>query len=90
MNRPAYERGAFLTALETEVIDTGSEADRPFAITADTIFYPEGGGQPADHGSMGDVKVVDVLKTDGVVAGWPHRPRDVGATNPANNIRGSG
>jgi alanyl-tRNA synthetase len=67
MNRPSYERDATLTSLETEIIEIGRESERPFAITADTIFYPEGGGQPADHGSMGGVKVVDVQKVDGAV-----------------------
>ena len=31
-----------------------------------TYFYPEGGGQPADAGTVGDVAVIDVRKRDGV------------------------
>lgn len=67
MDRPSYERYATLTSLATEVIEAGRVDDRPFAITADTIFYPEGGGQPADHGFMGGVEVVDVQKADGTI-----------------------
>jgi len=67
MSRPAYQRHAFLAELETEVIEVGRDNDRFFAITADTVFYPEGGGQPADHGFMGDVGVVDVQKVDGTI-----------------------
>jgi len=67
MNRPTYERDAYATMLSTEVIEVGSDDGRPYAITADTIFYPEGGGQPSDRGTMGGVEVVDVQKTDGPI-----------------------
>jgi len=33
---------------------------------AETYFYGEGGGQPADRGTLGGVEVVDVQKGDGV------------------------
>lgn len=37
-------------------------------VTLDrTAFYPEGGGQPADHGVLGGVTVTDVLEKDGVI-----------------------
>ncbi len=64
---PAHQDDAFLTELETEVIEVGRDRGRFFAVTADTIFYPEGGGQPADRGTMGKVDVIDVQKADGVV-----------------------
>ena len=32
-----------------------------------TAFYPEGGGQPADHGTLGGIAVTDVHEKDGVV-----------------------
>jgi alanyl-tRNA synthetase len=67
MSHLAYERDSYLTELDTEVIETGKDAERPFVVTAETVFYPEGGGQPADHGFMGDVGVVDVRKVDGMI-----------------------
>ena len=37
-------------------------------VTLDrTAFYPEGGGQPADHGVLGGVTVTDVHEKDGVI-----------------------
>ena len=32
-----------------------------------TAFYPEGGGQPADHGTLNGLRVTDVHEKDGVI-----------------------
>jgi Ser-tRNA(Ala) deacylase AlaX len=61
---PAYEREPYLQSLETDVIRVGTERDRQFVILADTILYPEGGGQPADQGWVGKAAVEDVRKVD--------------------------
>ena len=67
MERPAFERDAYATELETEVIEVGVDRGRPWVMTSDTVFYPEAGGQPADRGTMGGVDVVDVVKSaDGI------------------------
>jgi len=62
---PAFERDPRLTELETEVLRVGEEGGRPYAVLADSILYPEGGGQPADHGFLGAVAVLDVQKRGG-------------------------
>jgi alanyl-tRNA synthetase len=59
---PAYEGDPRLTRLETEVVSAGEADGRPFVVVADTLFYPEGGGQPADHGTVSGVRVLDVQK----------------------------
>jgi alanyl-tRNA synthetase len=58
----AYHRDAYLTELETEVVAVGEEEDTPYAVLSDTLFYPEGGGQPADRGRLGKARVLDVQK----------------------------
>jgi Ser-tRNA(Ala) deacylase AlaX len=63
----AYERDAYLKELDTEVLEVGDDEGRPYAVTADTVFYPEGGGQPADRGTMDDVEVTGVVWVEGVV-----------------------
>lgn len=63
----AYERDAYLTELDTEVVEVGDDDGRPYAVTPDTVFYPEGGGQPADRGTMGGVEVTGVVRVEGVV-----------------------
>lgn len=64
---PAYERDPRRRELDAEVIAVGEESGRPWARLADTVLYPEGGGQPADHGWLGDVAVEDVQKRGGEV-----------------------
>ena len=64
---PAYERDPRLTRLETSVIEVGVRDGEPFVILADTVLYPEGGGQPGDRGRVGGVRVCDVLRLDGEI-----------------------
>jgi alanyl-tRNA synthetase len=62
MNEMTYHCDCFLTELDTETVSVGKDGNRPFAVLADTIFHPEGGGQPADHGHLGEAEVLDVQK----------------------------
>ena len=62
-----YERDPYLRALEAEVVNTGVERGQPFVVLADTILYPEGGGQPADRGGIGGVRVEDVRTVEGQI-----------------------
>ncbi len=64
---PAYERDPFATFLETRILRMGEEQGRPFAILEDTVFYPEGGGQPCDLGTLNGLAVVDVQKREGEI-----------------------
>ncbi|MFB3819618.1 MAG: alanyl-tRNA editing protein [Candidatus Methylomirabilales bacterium] len=62
---PAYERDPYLTHLDTQVVERGVEGDRPYVVLADTVLYPEGGGQPADRGWIAGVAVEDVRRVEG-------------------------
>ena len=64
---PAYEREPFLRSIETDVVHAGEERNRPFVVLADTILYPEGGGQPADRGWIGGIPVEDIRTVEGEV-----------------------
>jgi misacylated tRNA(Ala) deacylase len=58
-----YLHDAYLTEFDATVIDA-----RPDAIALDrTLFYPTGGGQPHDTGTLGDRAVIDVRKEGDVV-----------------------
>lgn len=45
-----------------------------------TAFYPEGGGQPCDFGTLGNVSVVNVQEKDGIVRHTVTAPLCVGST----------
>lgn len=64
---PAYEREPYLRELETVVVAVGEAGGEPWAVPEDTVLYPEGGGQPADHGWLGEARVVDTRKAEGTV-----------------------
>ncbi len=49
-----------------------------------TVFYPTGGGQPCDLGSIGSAQVLDVKEKDGEVLHLCDRPLEVGLEYPCN------
>lgn len=54
-------------------------------VTLDkTAFYPEGGGQPADHGTFGGVRVLDVHEKDGRILHLTDGPLAVGEEADGN------
>ncbi|MBP7675654.1 MAG: alanyl-tRNA editing protein [Thermoanaerobaculia bacterium] len=81
MNAPqAYERDPYLTELPVRVVAAGRDEGRTWVVLDDTILYPEGGGQPADHGRLGDVPVVDVRSVEGRVLHYLEAPVPEGPT----------
>lgn len=50
-----------LDRLTTRVVEAGSVDGRPWVRLDETIFYPEGGGQPSDRGRIGEAVVVEVV-----------------------------
>lgn len=62
----ACQRDATLRVLETHVLSCSAAA--PYEVVlADTVLYPEGGGQPPDQGSIAGVRVTDVQRRQGQV-----------------------
>ncbi len=63
---PLYQRETYLDRAQTRVVRCEPAGEGRFLVELeDTIFYPEGGGQPADHGWIGGSQVVDVRKREG-------------------------
>ncbi|MBP3952252.1 alanyl-tRNA editing protein [Bacillus suaedae] len=46
---------------------TEDENGRRFVVLEETAFYPTGGGQPHDTGTLNELKVYDVVEVDGEV-----------------------
>lgn len=65
---------------EAEILELRQIKDGKTAVLLDkTIFYPEGGGQPADRGTINGVPVADVLEKDGEIL---HLMKDSGDLKP--------
>jgi len=66
-----YLQNTYLFELEANVIEVGQDEVGKFIILDRTVFYPQGGGQPSDQGSMeskgNTVQIVKVVQKDGVI-----------------------
>lgn len=79
MNKLYYD-SAYIKEFEAQVLSCREGKKRWEIILSATAFYPEGGGQPADTGILGDVRVTDVHEKDGQVVHYTDGPLPVGET----------
>ena len=79
MTEKLFYQDSFLQTFSGTVVDCREEKGQWVVILDRTAFYPEGGGQPADHGTLGGVKVVDVREKDGEVLHFCEGKVDIGA-----------
>ena len=57
-----YYRDSHLIEFEARVVDQTERVSGWTAVTLDrTAFYPTGGGQPSDTGTLGDSRVVECI-----------------------------
>lgn len=75
-----FYANAYQQEFEAKILFCGQEGDKNYLILDKTCFYPEGGGQPADHGEIRrpedsrKVKVVDVQYVDGEIRHYVDEP----------------
>ena len=75
-----YYEDPFLQGF-TAAVTSCEEGKGGYLVTLDrTAFYPEGGGQPYDTGTLGGAKVLAVHEKDGVITHLCDRPLAVGAS----------
>lgn len=74
-----FYQNPYLKAFTAKVLSCG-EGKNGFEVTlSDTAFYPEGGGQPADHGKIGEAIVSDTRKVNGAIIHFTDKPLEVGS-----------
>ncbi|MBD5150019.1 MAG: alanyl-tRNA editing protein [Oscillibacter sp.] len=78
MTEKLFYEDAFLREFTGTVLDCREEKGQWVVVLDRTAFYPEGGGQPADHGTLGGVNVVDVREKDGEVLHFCDGKVDIG------------
>ena len=75
-----YYADPFLKEFTATVLDCQA-GKNGYTVTLDrTAFYPEGGGQPADHGTLDGVAVTDVHEKNGVIFHNVDRAVEIGKT----------
>ncbi|HYG68445.1 MAG TPA: DHHA1 domain-containing protein [Anaeromyxobacteraceae bacterium] len=83
MTERLYLSDPDLLEFDAEVVAERTLGDRLAVVLSRTAFYPEGGGQPADRGVLGEARVVDVQEVDGEVRHALEGPA------PAGRVRGA-
>ena len=75
-----YYLDSHLTEFDARVVSVGRDAEGRSAVRLDrTAFYPEGGGQPSDTGSLGAARVVACVDEEGVLHLLEGETPEVGA-----------
>lgn len=60
MTKKLYYDSAYLTEWQTTIRNVVDTANGVYLELEETAFYPEGGGQPCDSGTIGEMNVQDV------------------------------
>ena len=75
-----YERDVLCRSFDAEVLICEPAGGDRWQIALDrTAFYPEGGGQPGDRGTLGPVHVLDTHEKGGVILHLTDGPLPVGS-----------
>lgn len=67
MTEKIYYQDAYKTNHEATILQVIEHEKGWNVVTDSTIFYPEGGGQPADRGTINGIEVLDVQEEGNVI-----------------------
>lgn len=77
--RRLYYENVYIKEFDAEVLQCREGKNGYEIILDESAFYPEGGGQPCDTGSLGDVEVKDVQEKDGELIHYTDKALEEGA-----------
>lgn len=60
-----YEENPYLRELETQVLESLEMEGAQALVLSETLFFPEGGGQPWDLGSIDGIPLARVIESEG-------------------------
>lgn len=73
-----YESDAYLNEFDSEVLSCTANGKFYDVILDKTAFFPEGGGQQADNGTINGTEVIDVQIKDGIIIHKTKKPIEPG------------
>lgn len=62
-----YDEDAYIEQFDAKVLSCEPEKDKWTVVLDRTAFFPEGGGQPSDKGTLSNVDVLDVQINEGII-----------------------
>lgn len=74
-----YKNNRYIKEYRTAVLNIQNEA----LILKETIFFPTGGGQSCDKGTINGIDVIDVFEIEGTVF---HKVSDISQFKPGQNV----
>ncbi|MGV3488584.1 MAG: alanyl-tRNA editing protein [Tuberibacillus sp.] len=75
MTEKLFYQDPYMTSFEAAVIENGKDKEgHAYVVLDKTAFYPTGGGQPFDKGTLNGVQVVNVEMIDGKVVHFLETP----------------
>ncbi len=78
--RKLYDLDSHLQSFTAAVIRCEETAEGYGIVLDQTAFFPEGGGQPSDRGTLNDIPVFDVQELDGEILHMIGKPLSPGQT----------
>ena len=75
-----YEKNPQMRTFTAQVLSCEQKGEHYLTVLDQTAFFPEGGGQGADHGTLGDAHVLDVHEHSGVIEHLTDAPLCAGST----------
>ncbi|MEE1314591.1 MAG: alanyl-tRNA editing protein, partial [Faecalimonas sp.] len=83
MTEKLYYKDSHMRSFTVTVLECKQTEEAYEAVLDRTAFFPEGGGQCADIGTLGDARVLDVQEKDGVIYHTLDKALEVGAAYDA-------
>lgn len=62
-----FYEDSYINSFKAKVIDCIIDNNKIKLVLSNTAFYPEGGGQPSDIGTINDAKVIHVEEKNGII-----------------------
>ena len=78
--RRLYYEDVYTKEFTATVMECREEKKGYRVILDESAFYPEGGGQPSDYGTLGDARVSEVHEKDGELLHYADKPLKTGET----------
>ena len=78
MTEKLFYEDVYKSEFNARVLSCNKNGDRYDVILDKTLFYPEGGGQPADNGTINGIKVFDVHEDGDDIVHYISKPVEEG------------